>query len=68
MGLPKTKRRAVILQKLRMSKGANYMLCQQAADEIHLLRKEVTRLDKEVTTLDGEMATLEYELVRERGR
>tara|TARA_R110002153_G_scaffold185585_1_gene338708 strand:+ start:204 stop:404 length:201 start_codon:yes stop_codon:yes gene_type:complete len=66
MALPKTKRRAVILQKLRQSHGTNYMLCQQAADEIHQLRKEVTKLDKEVTKLDLENAGLEFRLSLEQ--
>ena len=56
MALPKTKRRAVILQKLRQSHGTNYMLCQQAADEIHQLRKEVTKLDIENAGLEFRLA------------
>ena len=56
MALPKTKRRAVILQKLRQSHGTNYMLCQQAADEIHQLRKEVTKLDLENAGLEFRLA------------
>jgi len=66
MSLPKSKRRAVILQKLRQSHGANYLLCQHAADEIQALRKECSRLTKENMIIDGELASVENELALER--
>jgi hypothetical protein len=37
---PRQKQRSLIVGKLRQSRGANYMLCNQAGDEIQLCKKE----------------------------
>ncbi len=37
---PRQKQRSLIVGKLRQARGANYMLCNAAGDEIQLCKKE----------------------------
>lgn len=53
--------RQYIVGRLRQSHGANYMLCQYAADEIQLVRKEKKAQAIEIVALKATIAELNKE-------